>query len=605
MPPTLTAISAARILDLPERRSPRRAPLVVFLSILALTAQIAASGGSPASARAAAMFPAGARPALAAQAGESPQMKRLMAIGAAAAMSISGGAMAQNAVEWRVADGGNGHWYVLVDDGADHTWFDARDRAIAAHGHLATLVSEQEDLFVRNAFMPQIHHGPLGPWLGGFQDRQSSTYVEPDGGWAWVTGEPWTWALWNRVGDQEPNNGQCGPEDYLHLAVDVTEGRWNDLGAAGCSGTGNRGAIFEYSADCNNDGLVDYGQILAGDLPDANHNNIPDCCESNTPCGCAGDTNDDRQVDGVDLALILARWGLPASSAPRADCNYDGIINGSDLAIVLGGWGPCPSNAPAWATVLEEAPNPKVVTNASLRAAIVATHRPWRVRDNGTGIEMLLVPPSTFNMGASAGDPAGFPDESPVHAVTLTHAFYLGRFETTQSQWFAKMGPNPSYFQGPNYPDAAQRPVDQVTWNAIQGFLTVTGMRLPTEAEWEFACRAGTTTPTYATGSQVLADIAWYSANSGGQTHAVGGKAANALGCYDMLGNVWEWTADWYGNYSAGAQTDPTGVATGTQRLLRGAPWINDESYCRVSKRGGYWPDNTQNLFGFRVARNP
>ena len=516
-------------------------------------------------------------------------MKRLMAIGAAAAMSISGGAMAQNAVEWRVADGGNGHWYRVNTN--QLSWTAARDSALAEGGHLATITVAAEGAFVW-AFM----HAQTGSaWLGA---RSSTGGCTDPSSYQWVTGEVTSYANWAAG---EPNGGYGSQDCALQFAVDpVQTNLWNDVPI-----TWQQSSLIEYSADCNNDGLVDYGQILAGDLPDANHNNIPDCCESNTPCGCAGDTNDDRQVDGVDLALILARWGLPASSAPRADCNYDGIINGSDLAIVLGGWGPCPSNAPAWATVLEEAPNPKVVTNASLRAAIVATHRPWRVRDNGTGIEMLLVPPGTFNMGASAGDPAGFPDESPVHAVTLTHAFYLGRFETTQSQWFAKMGSNPSYFQGPNYPDAAQRPVDQVTWNAIQGFLTVTGMRLPTEAEWEFACRAGTTTPTYATGSQVLADIAWYSANSGGQTHAVGGKAANALGCYDMLGNVWEWTADWYGNYSAGAQTDPTGVATGTQRLLRGAPWLGDESYCRVSKRGGYWPDNTQNLFGFRVARNP
>jgi len=321
--------------------------------------------------------------------------------------------------------------------------------------------------------------------------------------------------------------------------------------------------------------------------------------------GCLGDTNSDQRVDGIDLATVLTRWGMPGAKFPQADCNDDGAINGLDLAIVLAGWGECPIGVPSWATVLEAAPNPQVMTNPVLRAAITATNLAWRVRDNVTGIEMLLVPPGTFQMGSSPGDPLGFPDEFPVRTVTLTRAFYLGRFETTQSQWVARMGSNPSYFQGPSYPDASQRPVDQVTWNAIQGFLASSGMRLPTEAEWEFACRAGTTTPTYATGNQALADIAWYSANAGGQTHAVGEKAGNALGFHDMLGNVWEWTADWYGPYSAGAQTDPVGNATGTQRALRGAPWIHDESYCRVSKRGGYWPDSTQNLFGFRVARNP
>jgi formylglycine-generating enzyme required for sulfatase activity len=321
--------------------------------------------------------------------------------------------------------------------------------------------------------------------------------------------------------------------------------------------------------------------------------------------GCPGDTNVDQKVDGIDLATVLTRWGMPGSKFPQADCNDDGAIDGLDLAIVLAGWGDCPIGVPSWATVLEATPNPEVVTNPALRKAITAANLAWRVRDDVTGIEMLLVPPGTFQMGSSPGDPQASTDEFPVRTVTLTRAFYLGRFETTQSQWTAMMGANPSYFQGPSYPDASQRPVDQVTWNAIQSFLTSTGMRLPTEAEWEFACRAGTITPTYASGNQVLDDIAWYSANAGGQTNAVGGKAANALGFHDMLGNVWEWTADWYGPYSAGAQTDPVGPATGTQRALRGAPWINDASYCRVSQRGGYWPDSTLNLFGFRVARNP
>jgi hypothetical protein len=100
--------------------------------------------------------------------------------------------------------------------------------------------------------------------------------------------------------------------------------------------------LIEWSADCNNDGIVDYGQILAGELADANANNIPDCCENGTPCGCPGDTNLDSSIDGIDLATVLTRWGQSAAEFPEADCNRDGVIDGSDLAIVLGSWGVCP-----------------------------------------------------------------------------------------------------------------------------------------------------------------------------------------------------------------------------------------------------------------------
>ena len=101
-------------------------------------------------------------------------------------------------------------------------------------------------------------------------------------------------------------------------------------------------SIVEWSADCNADGVVDFGQILAGELADLNHNNTPDCCESSLPCDCPGDTNNDGAVNGIDLATILTRWAQPAAKFPSADCNRDGVIDGSDLAIVLGSWGVCP-----------------------------------------------------------------------------------------------------------------------------------------------------------------------------------------------------------------------------------------------------------------------
>jgi formylglycine-generating enzyme required for sulfatase activity len=167
------------------------------------------------------------------------------------------------------------------------------------------------------------------------------------------------------------------------------------------------------------------------------------------------------------------------------------------------------------------------------------------------------------------------------------------------------MGSNPSYFQGAANPDASIRPVEQVSWNAVQGFLAATSLRLPTEAEWEFACRAGTTTPIYAIGSQTLDSIAWFTDNSAGQTHAVGGKAANALGFHDMLGNVWEWNSDWVGPYSPAAQTDPQGPVSGSVRVIRGRSWGDFGLLMRSSGRADAGPNYADFYDGFRVARNP
>jgi len=265
---------------------------------------------------------------------------------------------------------------------------------------------------------------------------------------------------------------------------------------------------------------------------------------------------------------------------------------------------------PSWCTVLEQTPNAAVVYDATLRAAITATNLPWRVRDTGTGIEMVLIPPGTFIMGCSASNSYGCQNNEMQHEVTLTQAFYLSRTEVTQAQWVAKMGSNPSYFVY----DTSQ-PVEQVSWNDIQPFCTATGMRLPTEAEWEYAYRAGTTTafhgmPGYLNGTNDdnrLGTIAWFLSNSGNTTRPVAGKAANGFGLYDMSGNVWEWCQDWYGAYaSGGGQTNPTGPGSGSYRVLRGGVWDDDSLGCRASYRGNYFtPDFRYYGIGFRVARTP
>ena len=310
------------------------------------------------------------------------------------------------------------------------------------------------------------------------------------------------------------------------------------------------------------------------------------------------------------VAAVTMTFGVSTSAVQgqcTGDLNGDGQINQADVAQLLANSGSVPFPTPVvptWATLLEASPDPAVVTDANLRAAIVASGFAWRVRDNATNIEMLLVPGGTFIMGCSPGDTMCWPDESPAHQVTLTNAFYMGKTEVTQAQWQAKMGSNPSSYSG--FSDSPSRPVEQVSWNMIQGFNNATGLRLPTEAEWEFACRAGTTTARYG----VLDDIAWYYSNSFGTTggtRPVATKLPNALGLYDTLGNVQEWCQNWYGGtYSAGSVTNPTGPATGSYRLLRGGGWNYYQHLSRASVRGNGTPGSisTQSQ-GFRVARNP
>jgi formylglycine-generating enzyme required for sulfatase activity len=224
-------------------------------------------------------------------------------------------------------------------------------------------------------------------------------------------------------------------------------------------------------------------------------------------------------------------------------------------------------------------------------------------------MELMLIPPGTFQMGCIMGsDRYGCNEgELPVHQVTLTNPFYLGRYEVTQAQWVAKMGSNPSAFQG--QPDSVSRPVEQVSWNRIQVYLGATGMRLPTEAEWEYACRAGTQTPFYngSTDDNTVGMLAWYSGNSGGQTHTVGGKAANGFGLYDMIGNVWEWVNDWFGGYPSSPQTNPAGPASNNNnyRVVRGGSFNYGTDYVRAWSRTTESSSQSTFWFGFRAAKSP
>jgi formylglycine-generating enzyme required for sulfatase activity len=210
------------------------------------------------------------------------------------------------------------------------------------------------------------------------------------------------------------------------------------------------------------------------------------------------------------------------------------------------------------------------------------------------GLTYVWIPPGTFRMGCSPVDSECYDDEKPAHQVTITKGFWLGQTEVTQEAYQRVMGANPSNLQGP------KRPVETVNWNEAEAFCRAAGMRLPTEAEWEYAARAGSTGSRYGD----LDHVAWYSGNSGSQTHDVGQKQPNAWGLCDMLGNVWEWTADRYAGYTAGGQNDPRGPDSGTARTLRGGSWDGNPWVARVSDRGRNEPASRNFVIGLRCAGN-
>jgi len=187
--------------------------------------------------------------------------------------------------------------------------------------------------------------------------------------------------------------------------------------------------------------------------------------------------------------------------------------------------------------------------------------------------------------------------------VRITRAFYIGRFEVTQGQWQAVMGNNPSHFKGDE-----RLPVETVSWDDCQEFLRKAGdgLRLPTEAHWEYACRAGSVGAfCFGDNEVALGGYGWYSDNSNRETHLVGQKRLNAWGVCDMHGNVWEWCHDWYGPYGSGGADDPQGPSTGARRVLRGAAWNSWASRCRSASRVGVAPGEAGQSNGFRVALSP
>ena len=239
---------------------------------------------------------------------------------------------------------------------------------------------------------------------------------------------------------------------------------------------------------------------------------------------------------------------------------------------------------------------------------------------NWLGMEFTYIPPGTFMMGSPGSEP-GRDDDEAQHKVRLTKGFYLQTTEVTQGQWKAVMsGANPSHFNT----CGEDCPVEMVSWDDVQGFVfwlnfwsavfgEGTPYRLPTEAEWEYAARAGSTT-AFANGEITQTEcspvdpnldlMGWYCGNSGRATHPVARKKPNAWGLYDMHGNVWEWVQDWSGVYPSGSVTDPTGPSTGSYRVDRGGSCGNYAGNCRSAIRDYYTPGHRDGNTGARLVRS-
>ena len=235
---------------------------------------------------------------------------------------------------------------------------------------------------------------------------------------------------------------------------------------------------------------------------------------------------------------------------------------------------------------------------------------------NSLGMTFILLPAGTFTMGSPSDEPGSYSDEQPQHQVTLTQPFYMQQTEVTQAQWEAVMGSNPSYFSG-----CPTCPVEQVSWDDAQTFINYMNTRgegtygLPTEAQWEYAARAGSTTAFYNGGitetgngyDPNLDAIGWYTYNSGSKTHPVAQKTPNAWGLYDMSGNVFEWCQDWFSSsyYESSPSTDPVGPSSGSYRVQRGGTWSIYALSCRSAYRNNSSPDGRASSFGFRLKRQP
>ena len=241
----------------------------------------------------------------------------------------------------------------------------------------------------------------------------------------------------------------------------------------------------------------------------------------------------------------------------------------------------------AAAPVLEAAslPKPRAVSRRQVDL------RPVRTNPKN-GLTYVWIPPGHFRLGCSEGDSGCVESEKPAHDVEITRGFWLSLTPVTQAAYEKVTGKTPSRFKGNDLP------LERVSWEQARDYCAAAGGRLPTEAEWEYAARGGIAAARYGS----LDDIAWHRGNSSDTTHTVGQKVANRFGLHDMLGNVWEWTADWYGDYQSRESRDPQGPLSGTEKVLRGGSWLNNPAFLRASNRYSLEPGIRHSNIGFRCV---
>ena len=302
-----------------------------------------------------------------------------------------------------------------------------------------------------------------------------------------------------------------------------------------------------------------------------------------------GDVNGDGVINISDVNSIIDMILTGSQTSPEADVNYDNQVTIADVNLVI---------------------------NAILGGVLPDPPGTETFNVNGVKFKMITVEGGTFTMGATKEQLRYATSwEKPTHKVILSD-FALGQTEVTQELWLAVVGgPNPSYFSSRlnGCADDFQRPVEVVSWDDCQRFIAalnqLTGRQfhLPTEAQWEYAARGGKNSKKYLySGSNSIADVAWFDQNYGGTTHAVAMKQPNELGLYDMSGNVWEWCQDWMDYYTSETQADPTGPESPSSHwfnatVVRGGSWHSDSTNCRVAYRY-YYQNLKTNIIGFRLA---
>ena len=319
-----------------------------------------------------------------------------------------------------------------------------------------------------------------------------------------------------------------------------------------------------------------------------------------------GDVDNNGRVDLLDALLVAVYYGNPLVELPNGgyiglgDVNADGSVDLTD-AYLIGQYSFNP---------VDPALPPGIGRPATVASGFGSGGKEMVV-SLGEGVEMefVWIEPGVFQMGSPDSESGRGSDEGPVHEVQISKGFWLGKYEVTQGQWEAVMGRNPSEYTGDD-----RRPVEQISWNDVQDFIArlnaaeAAVYRLPTEAEWEYACRAGSTTRwSFGDNESLLGDYAWYSGNnSPSGTKAVGGKLPNAWGLYDMHGNVWEWVRDRYdsGYYNSSPRVDPLGPDTGSDRVRRGG-YFGDNRPVNLRSAYRYYdsPGDRYRGIGVRLVR--